>query len=155
VTIGIRDARSDDRAFVVATARRLAAFGPPPWRSADEIVNREVEALEAYLRHPESGTALLVATAADGEPLGFVYLETVVDYFTHERQGHIGILAVSDRAEGSGAGRALMDAAERWARSSGFRTLTLNVFEGNRRARDVYEHLGYKAETLRYVKGIS
>ena len=45
-----------------------------------------------------------------------------------------------------------MRAGEEWARQRGYRKLTLNVFEGNRHARAVYEHLGYAAETLRYVK---
>lgn len=45
-----------------------------------------------------------------------------------------------------------MRAAEVWACSSGFRRLTLNVFEANSRARAVYEHLNYRVEALRYVK---
>jgi hypothetical protein len=28
----------------------------------------------------------------------------------------------------------------------------LNAFDGNSRARAVYEHLGYRIETVRYVK---
>ena len=38
------------------------------------------------------------------------------------------------------------------AGEQGFTTLTPNVFEGNHRARQVYEHIGYSPEILRYVK---
>ena len=74
------------------------------------------------------------------------------DYFTGEEHGHVGIIAVAAPAEGRGVGTALMRAAERWAQDAGFAKLTLTVFEGNRRARAIYEHLGYRPETLRYVK---
>jgi RimJ/RimL family protein N-acetyltransferase len=33
--------------------------------------------------------------------------------------------------------------------------LTLNVFEGNARARRVYERAGFAVETVRYVKRLS
>jgi GNAT superfamily N-acetyltransferase len=71
---------------------------------------------------------------------------------TLEQHGHIGMLVVTEEAQGKGVGGALMRAAEAWAREHGYRRLTLNVFEANRTARAVYEHLGYAAETLRYVK---
>ena len=55
-------------------------------------------------------------------------------------------------SEGRGAAGALLAAAEAWSRGLGHRTLTLNVFEGNRHARAVYEKRGFRPETLRYVK---
>ena len=62
------------------------------------------------------------------------------------------MVAVTEAAEGQGAGAALMRAAEAWARACGYSRLTLNVFEGNHRARQVYERFGYQVETVRYVK---
>lgn len=62
------------------------------------------------------------------------------------------MIAVTERAEGQGAGRALMHAAEAWAAARGYPKLTLNVFEGNSRARAIYERFGYQIETVRYVK---
>ena len=62
------------------------------------------------------------------------------------------MIAVTAAAEGRGAGAALMRAAEDWARATGYTKLTLNVFEGNQRARQVYERFGYQVETVRYVK---
>ena len=149
----IRPANLADQAFIVATAERLSAFGPPPWRTAAEVVEGEVRTLRRHLESPLDDASLVVAEDDRG-PAGFGYFETLQDYFTRERHGHIGILAVSEHAEGRGAAKALMQAAEAWARARGYRTLTLNVFHGNRHARDVYEHVGFQPEAVKYVKAL-
>jgi GNAT superfamily N-acetyltransferase len=151
--ITVRDGTAADRDFVIDTARRFAAFGPPPWRSAQEVVAGEVRCLDDFFDGRLTGPALLIAEDA-GAPAGFAFLEPAVDYFSGDRHGHVGMIAVTEAAEGRGAGAALMRAAEDWARACGYPKLTLNVFEGNRRARDVYERFGYRVETLRYVKTI-
>jgi GNAT superfamily N-acetyltransferase len=148
----IRPALPRDRSFVVAAAQRLASFEPPAWRPAQEIVEGERRTLRAYFDGPPAGSALLIAESDAGEGLGFVYLERLQDYFTLEAHGHVGILVVTDVAAGKGVGSALMRASEAWAREQGYRKLTLTVFEANRAARAVYDHLGYAPETLRYVK---
>jgi GNAT superfamily N-acetyltransferase len=148
----IRHAVSGDRDFALTAARRLASFGPPVWRSADEIIGREAEALQAFFDTPPPGATLLIAESEPGERLGFAYLERASDYFTRREHGHVGMLAVTEQAGGQGAGGALMRAAEAWARDQGYDRLTLTVFEANHAARAVYEHLGYVPETLRYVK---
>jgi len=153
MALTVRAGTEADRDFVIDTARRLAAFGPPSWRTPHEIVAGEVRCLDDFFDARLAGPALLVADL-DGSPAGFAFLEPAVDYFTGERHGHLGMVAVAERAEGSGAGRALMLAAEDWARQNGYSRLTLNVFEGNERARRLYEHLGYRVETVRYVKSI-
>jgi GNAT superfamily N-acetyltransferase len=149
--IAIRPAAPDDRAFVLETVMRLGAFGPPPWRTAEEIGEADARVVRAFFDNPPEGARLLVAETTSA-PLGFIYLEVLRDYFVGEEHGHVGILAVTEQAEGRCAGAALMRAAEAWARERGHRRLTLNVFEGNAHARAVYDHLGYRPETLRYVK---
>jgi GNAT superfamily N-acetyltransferase len=91
----------------------------------------------------------------DGRPAGFAFLEHATDYFSGARHGHLGMIAVAADSEGHGVGRALMDAAEAWARAQGYARLTLNVFEGNTRARRAYERAGFAVETIRYVKELS
>ena len=130
---------------------RLGSFGPPPWRTAEEIGEADARVVRAFFENPPEGAALLLAESG-GVPLGFIYLEVLRDYFVGEEHGHVGILAVTQEAEGRGAGGALMRAAEAWALGRGYRRLTLNVFDGNARARAVYLHLGYRPETVRYVK---
>lgn len=148
----VRPARLDDRPFVLSAARRLADFEPPRWRTPEELIEGESRTLRAFFEEPSEGAALFVAQAGHAPAVGFVYLETLRDYFTGEEHGHIGILAVAREGQGQGVGGALLRAAEDWARARGFRRLTLAVFEGNRHARGVYEHLGYAVEVLRYVK---
>lgn len=96
----------------------------------------------------------MLVAEVDGKALGFAFLETGLDYFDRRAHGHIGILAVAEGSEGLGVGTALIGAAEGWARKRGLESITLNVFEGNARARRLYERLGYRAETLRYRKGL-
>jgi GNAT superfamily N-acetyltransferase len=155
--ITIREGTAADRDFVTSTARRLAAFGPPPWRSELEVVAREVRCLDDFFDGRLKGPAVLIAqdeagAETGGVPVGFAFLEPAVDYFTGDRHGHLGMIAVTEAAEGRGAGAALMRAAEAWARACGYPKLTLNAFEGNHRARQVYERFGYSVETIRYVK---
>jgi GNAT superfamily N-acetyltransferase len=150
----VRGGTAADRDFVIGTARRLAAFGPPPWRSIMEVVAGEVRCLDDFFDGgtPDPGGPTLFLAEQSGDSMGFAFLEPAVDYFSGEAHGHVGMIAVTEAAEGRGAGAALMRAAEEWARSRGYPKLTLNVFEGNQRARQVYERLGYQVETLRYVK---
>ena len=150
--VRIRPAIGSDQAFIHETTGRLATFGPPPWRTADEIVEGERRTLLAFFTNPAAGCALLIAES--DTPLGFIYLETLIDYFTGEGHGHVGIIAVAEIAEGQGIGRALLDAGASWAGTRGFRRLTLNVFAGNERARRVYERAGFQADTVRYVREV-
>jgi len=151
MTINIREGTAADRDFVIDTARRFAAFGPPPWRSALEVVSGEVRCLDDFFDGRLAGPTLLIAEA-DGVPAGFAFLEPAVDYFSGDPHGHLGMIAVTEAMEGRGIGAALMQAAESWARANNYPKLTLNVFDANARARGVYERFGFRVETVRYVK---
>ena len=150
--IRVRPAKVQDQDFVIEAARRLAAFELPPWRAAHELVGGEVRTLDDFFERGAAGAVLLIAVDEAEEPLGFAFVETVIDYFSGAPHAHLGILAVTEAAEGRGAARALLKAAEDWSVGEHFDKLTLNVFERNRHARAVYEHCGYEVETLRYVK---
>ncbi|MGD1146469.1 MAG: GNAT family N-acetyltransferase [Thermoanaerobaculaceae bacterium] len=152
VEVTVRPARPEDLPSVLKAVGRLGDFGPPSWRTAAELVEGEARAVRRFFSAPPAGAVMLVAEGVDGEPLGFVYLERTSDYFTEEAHGHVSIIAVAAHAEGRGVAGALMKAAETWAREAGFGRLTLTVFEGNHHARAVYERVGYRTETLRYVK---
>jgi GNAT superfamily N-acetyltransferase len=152
-TLTIRPAAVGDRAFALESCGRLARFGIPTGRTAAEIVEGEARTLRAYFDDPSAPETLLVAEA-DGRPVGFVFLEEKQDYFTQETHGHIGILVVAEAAEGRGVGAALMDAAERWARARAHTCLTLNVFDGNHRARRLYDRRGFAPDTIKYKKAL-
>lgn len=150
--VKVRDGTAADRDFVIETAERFAAFGPPPWRSAEEVISGEARYLADFFDGRVKGPLLLIALADQDTRVGFALLEPAVDYFSGQAQAHLGMLAVTADAEGSGAAVALLRAAEKRARAQGFVRMTLNVFEGNARARRLYEREGFAVEIVRYVK---
>ena len=150
--VSVRPARDDDGEFILALVPRLMEFGPPPWYDAAEMVATDLETIGRVLKETPAGTAVLVAEGADGQRLGFIHLNSTVDYFTREEVGHVSDVVVAPGGEGRGVGRALMAAAEEWARGRGYRLLTLNAFVRNTRARRLYERLGYGEDMVKYVK---
>ncbi|MDQ3516834.1 MAG: GNAT family N-acetyltransferase [Gemmatimonadota bacterium] len=150
--VNIRPAKPSDRSWILPLAPRLHLFGPPPWRPLPAMDAAVTAAIEKGVVAPPAGSAVLVAEDAEGQPLGFIHLETKTDYFTEEEHGHVSDLVVASSAEHRGVGRALMAAAEEWARGLGFRLLTLNVFDTNHGARKLYDRLGYQPDTMKMVK---
>lgn len=147
----IRAAREDDAEWIRALIPRLHEFGPPEYRSTASMDAAETEATVAAIAASDQRT-VLVAEDASAVRLGFIHLETAVDFFTHERHGHISTIVVSPEAERHGIGRVLMSAAETWTRERGYRLLTLNVFERNEAARRLYEQCGFAIDTIKYLK---
>jgi ribosomal protein S18 acetylase RimI-like enzyme len=150
-TVTVRHATIDDEAAVLSLADQLATFPVPAWRTAREIQRADDGVLLDALRGATGGTVAFVAEGPGGID-GVVCLTTREDYFTHEPVPHIEVLAVDPAAQGRGVARALMEAAESWARARGFARVSLNVWVQNERARGLYEHLGYRPETMHYLK---
>ncbi len=153
LTMTIRLARLDDEDWLIRMTRRLADFELPPWRSADEIAQGDRGILRDALRGLTPGAVILVAE--EGIPatrLGYVFATTKHDYFTQALHAHIEVLVVDPNAEARGIAGALMAAVETWARDAGYGYVTLNVFDTNRRARGLYDRLGYRPETVHYRK---
>ena len=150
-TVTVRRGRRDDAPLVLALADQLSAFPVPSWRTAHEIQRADDDVIRAALNGEAPGTVAYVAEGPGGLD-GAVCLTTREDYFTHEALAHIEVLAVDPAAQGRGVARALMLAAEGWARGKGMNRISLNVWAQNERARGLYEHLGYAAETMHYLK---
>jgi len=150
----IRAAVESDAPAMLALADRLAAFGPTT-RDAVEIAQRERRALAEALSHPCDSSALLVAEQAPLGLIGVIHLDTRRDYFTDQAHGYVAILAVAREVEGQGVGRALLEAAEGWARAKGFSRVTLAVFTDNRRAKGVYQRLGWRPELETWYKSLT
>jgi GNAT superfamily N-acetyltransferase len=129
----------------------MASFELPPWRTPTEIVAGDYRPLDAWFDRPAPEEALLIAEL-DGRPVGYSYLVVNTDFFTEKPHAHLSVLAVAKEAEGRGVGSALIEASTAWAVARGDDRITLNVFDGNRRARALYERHGYTKETVRYVK---
>jgi len=147
--ITIREATTADRDFILSLVPRFADFGPPLWRSPQQIIDRTIRSIEEGLARLVD--RFLIAEVG-GQPQGFIRLIASVDYFDDKPVGYIADVAVAATAEGQGIGRALMSAAEQWAESHHLGLLELHVFANNWRSIEFYEKLGYQAEVVKYVK---
>ncbi len=154
MSIHVRPCLPADHEHISALITRFSEFALPDWRSADEIDRTNRLSLQKALEEPEPEAAILVAEDDTQGPVGFIHLQTQVDYFSGEKHGYISDVAVSKAVEGRGVGRILLEAAESWGRSNGYRLLTLYVFAANARARQVYERDGFQPEVIKYVKVI-
>jgi ribosomal protein S18 acetylase RimI-like enzyme len=93
-----------------------------------------------------------MAVDENGESCGFIRVLMQTDYYTSELHAHVGDIVVNAAFEGKGIGKLLLAKADAWAKENKARWITLNVFEGNIRARSVYEKAGYKVEWIKYLK---
>lgn len=149
----MRPATEDDAEWIVSQVPRLHEFGPPPWRTIEQMNAGEITDLRAALsRGVDPDRLFVIAQGSDGTPLGFLYAATLTDFFTGERHAHISDIVVAREGEGQGVGRALMEAAETWSRSRGHRFVTLSVFPNNTRALKLYDRLGFQIDMHRMLK---
>ena len=139
-----------DRPGLLALAPRFVAFDLPDWHDPAEVVAANARLL-SELQPGEPDALVLVA---DGEMglAGFVEVRLEYDAFSAAPQAYLASLAVAPEAEGQGLGRALVAAAEDWARARGLPALTLHVFAANTRARGFYASLGFQEDTLKLIK---
>jgi ribosomal protein S18 acetylase RimI-like enzyme len=150
-TITLSNATAEDMAFVHSLSPRLAGVPRPAWHDLAAMEGFQDRHMAASFE-PTEGSSTVIARSDDGRRLGYIHLRPARDGVTDEPCGYISLLAVEKDAEGSGVANHLMAAAEDWARSRGYRLLSLDVFADNRRAVDFYRRKGFKTETRRMVK---
>ena len=148
----VRLAHADDDDFILALAERLVAFDLPPWRRQRDTLAGIRADIARHLRELPAASHLFVAEDEEGERLGFLHLQTQKDFFTGVLNCHIADLVVAAEHDGKGVGSALIAFAEQWAREHRCRHVTLSVFPGNTRARELYERHGYGDELIRMAK---
>jgi ribosomal protein S18 acetylase RimI-like enzyme len=150
--IPIRPADDDDRAAVLELAPRLAE-GVAPWRDQAQALLAGRRWLEESLDAAKNGDGA-VLVAADAAGIAGVVSVRPSTHFTGERDGYIGELVVADRASRRGIGRALIAAADAWARDRGLRNLTLHTGAFNANARGFYAALGFADEEVRLTRPV-
>jgi RimJ/RimL family protein N-acetyltransferase len=146
VTVQVRRAAPGDASALVELARAVGAepegwlITNGEWRSPSE----ERRYLRAVRRH--SHAAVFVAETADGI-VGRISLARE----SHPASEHVADLGlmVAGPYRRQGVGRALMEAAEAWARDAGLHKLELHVFPYNEAAIALYQSLGYEREGYR------
>jgi RimJ/RimL family protein N-acetyltransferase len=142
----VRRAEPGDAAELVELARAVGSENEGwlitigDWRSAAD----ERRYLRSLRRYPHA--AVFVAET-DKRIVG--RLSVARD--PHPASAHVADVGVMIAREHRrrGFGRALMQAAEAWAREAGVRKLELHVFPYNEPAIALYESLGYRREGLR------
>lgn len=148
----VRPASSEDGDAILALMPRLASFDVPESRNPVDLWRSDAAILNRWLDGDAPECLVHVAVGGGQEILGFALVSLRPELLSHEPSAHLEAIAVSEVAEGSGVGRALLAAAEDEAKARGAKTITLHVFARNTRARGFYEKAGYDGELLRYIK---
>ena len=137
-----------------------------------EAVAKDAEAMArlcVQLGYPaESGDMPRRLSRLSGDPNARAFVathdDTVVglltvhlrDTINHEAPiGQITLLVVDEAIRARGAGRALVEAAEAWARSRGTRRITVTTALDRGVAHAFYEKVGYLHTGRRYAKNFS
>ena len=152
--IHVRLFTSADTDFILSLVTRFSSFDLPEWRTAREIDQTNENLLCQAMKGPEPDSVIFIAEDENGTRAGFIHLQTQTDYFNGEKHGYISDLTVDQTFEGQGVGRLLLEKAEAWARKENYHLLTLYVFAGNERARQLYERNGFQQELIKYAKEI-
>lgn len=136
----VRPATQDDDAVLL----QLDRFGWPPGTGFPSF-RKQALAQESFFDERHSPESHLVAEL-NGAVVGYIRIELGRDI--PEAQHVYGIfgLVVAESARRLGAARALLDAAEQYARSRGGRKLFLHVLATNPPAQRLYQRHGYVVE---------
>lgn len=149
--ISIRKARDTDTAFIRSLSPTLAAGAQLVWHTDAAIQIFQDDYIAAMLAETCVPHITLIAEKG-GEPAGFLHAREHKDDISGETCGTVPLLAVTTTAQGTGIGKLLMDAAEKWAKTQSYRLLHLEVFATNDQARCFYDGLGFKPDTINMVK---
>jgi ribosomal protein S18 acetylase RimI-like enzyme len=102
-------------------------------------------------RFERGESVILVAEGSGGELIGFTQLYPAFCSVLADRTYVLYDLFVTPAARGTGAGRALMEAAEAYARAHGAARLQLQTAITNVVGQSLYESCGWKRDELFYV----
>ncbi len=151
VPILVRIAKEADQSFIRSLSPVLAAQAKLDWHS-DKAIQKFQDAYIAEMMTETSLAHVTYIAENEGVSVGFIHVREHIDEISSEKCGTVPLLAITESAQGMGAGKALMEAAETWAKNQGFRLLHLEVFSSNAQARSFYQKLAFKEDTINMVK---
>jgi ribosomal protein S18 acetylase RimI-like enzyme len=147
--ITVRAAAAADRDRILALAPDLSEQ-TPPWRDRTAVDTAVRASITALLDSSSSDHAVLVATAQDAV-VGFVTI-SCRSHFSGTVDASIDDLVVARSHHRHGVARALLEAADRWARTRELGRVTVETGAANERAVRLYRSAGYREEDLRLTK---
>lgn len=139
--MNIRIARPEDSlAIAEITAEGLGYVRAP------EIISQNMIALD-------SNHDRLFVAEINGEVVGFIEPQVYEPVYWGKLINILG-LAVRKSHRGTGIGKALMEAAENWAKEIGAKGVRLNSGKSRTEAHAFYRHIGYTSEKqqIRFLK---
>jgi len=139
VTVEIREARPEDAEQMVALIELL------PHRVTADGVRQRLEQI------PERDCPQLVAVE-DGAAIGLCGLHRMTALHREKPVGRITILVVAKHARGKGAGKMLVDEAEKLFRAAGCGMIELTSNDWLVEAHRFYAKLGFKQTSKRFAK---
>jgi ribosomal protein S18 acetylase RimI-like enzyme len=147
MTVSIRQAAAADADLVAPLFDAYRQF----YRQPADLPRARRFLAERLLQRQST---VLVAQAADGEAVGFVQLYPCFSSIRAAPAFILSDLFVAPSARGGGVGRLLMEAAARFARSTGAVGLELATAKTNAPAQRLYESLGWQRDEAFYQYGL-
>lgn len=154
----IREYRAEDYEQVSACFIELQEHE----RAIDEHIAEGARVVKKYLdymfsRCEETGGKVFVAER-DESVIGFVSVWTKIRMKAIEESeyeyAYVSDLVVSKEHRGLGAGKALLQRAEEYARLEGAKILRIGVLTKNEVARNLYNELGFEERIVELSKGL-
>ena len=152
MSISVESADPQDCEAMLELFPRLASFELPDGRNPGHLWGGDAEMLRDWATTGNDDCLVHVAKETDGSIVGVTMVTLRPELLSHAPSAHLEALAVAEKAEGKGVGKALLEAAEAGARERGALSMSLHVFSTNKRARRVYERAGYDEELIRCIK---
>ena len=87
-------------------------------------------------------------------PVACLWAGNATDQITGDRIAHIFLLYVAPEHRRRGIATALIGLVETWAIDKGLRAISLQVFQTNSSALNLYNQLGYQTQSLSVVKSL-
>lgn len=144
-----------DEDALLAMLPRLAEFELSERRNSTDLWHSDADLVSKHLAGDAPQCLLFVAedcSAATPTIAGMALVSMQGEFMSHEPSSHLEAIVVATGFEGRGVGRKLLSAAEAGARARGAESMTLHVFNANRRAHKLYESVGFESEMQRCIK---